>query len=203
MSTFISFFVGVASSLAAAGLIFLRARARYRLRFPAVMRLIENLAERIRKDNYHFDYIVTVGRSGGVAGSILAGEFGLIAPVAITPVKTRLPDGDRTIELDPASRAALQGLAGRRLLVFICCNDTGVSLKYVLDELLALSPPPLEVRTAALYTSPSPLVMPRYTGVVLEKESSQSMSEILAGLPWVNERWLQPFGAERGLPPVQ
>ncbi len=197
MQTVISFLVGVLSSVVATWLLVLRQRAKFRLRFQAVLQLIAGLGEGISKDGYHFDYIVAIGRNSGVAGSILAGQFGLEAVVSVSTSKTRLKDGTRTIELDPISTAILPEFAGKRLLVFICCNDSGASLAYVVSRLNEVASPPVEIRTAALYTAPSPSFMPQYRAVVLGKDSQRSMTKILAGLPWVTSKWLHPLAEER------
>lgn len=197
MQTFLSFLVGVLSSIAATGLIILRQRARFRLRFQSVLHLIGALGAAIRKDGFHFDHILTIGRNSGVAGSILAGEFGLEATVSVSTVKSRLKDGARTIELDRIGEEILPALAGERVLVFICCNDSGATLAYVVSRLTSLPHPPAEIRTAALYTAPSPAFMPQYTGAVLGKDTQQSMTKVLTGLPWVTSRWLHPLAGER------
>lgn len=181
MQTVISFLVGVLSSLFAAWLLVLRQRARFRLRFQPVLHLIEALGDSIAKDGYRFDYLLAIGRNSGVAGSIIAGRFGLDAVVSASTSKARLKDGTRTIELDPISTAILSELAGKRILVFICCNDSGASLAYVVSKLTALPTPPAEIRTAALYTAPSPSFMPQYRSVILGRDSQQSMTKVLTG----------------------
>lgn len=200
MSVVLSFVVGVLSSVCAAGLVVAARRARYRLSFRSILHLIEGLGETIAKDGYRFDHLVTIGRNSGVAGSILAGQFGLSAAVSLSTSKRRLPGGERTIALDAVSEHTLDDLAEMNVLLFICCNDSGASLAYVVDRMNALGRPPAEIRTAALFTAPSPSFMPRYRAVVLEKDSRRSMSKVLTGLPWVTQRWLHPFGDERPAP---
>jgi hypoxanthine phosphoribosyltransferase len=189
--------LGVLSSAIFAGLAILWRRANFRLSFRSVVRMVERLGDSISRDNYQFDYLVTIGRNSGVAGSVLAGQFGLTAAVSISTIKTRLPSGQRTIALDEPSEQVLPSLAHKRTLVFICCNDSGASLEYVVNRLSALPEPPREVRTAALFTSPSPSFRPRYSAVVLDVDSRRSMTRILTGLPWVTQRWRHPFTDER------
>lgn len=193
----ISFVIGVLSSATAAGLLFLRRKARYRMRFPAVLKLIESLSGAINRDAFHFDHLITIGRNSGVAGSILAGQFGLEATVSVSPRKARLPSGERTIALDDIGETLLPKLGGARVLIFICCNDSGATLAYVVERLKGSDFPPAEIRTAALYTSPSPSFMPTYRAVVLEQTSRRSMTKVLENLPWVTEGWRHPFEDER------
>lgn len=194
-----SFVVGILSSLVVAALLDLRARRRFRLRFQSILHLIESLADTITHDGFRFDYVVAVGRNSGVAGSILAGQCGLTAVVSVSTLKHRLPDGSRSIAFDDVSAAILPVMAGRRILVFLCCNDSGSTLEFVVRALEGLPEPPV-VRTAALYTTPSPSFMPQYRAVTLEQDSNQSMTKILSGLPWVSAKWLHPLGAERRKP---
>ncbi len=192
----LSFFVGILSSAAFAALVVLSRRARFRLSFHAITVLLEQLGSKIQRDNFKFDYLVAIGRNSGVAGSVLAGQFGLTAIVSLSTVKTRLGNGARTIELDPMSEHIVPMLTGKRVLVFICCNDSGASLAYVVNRIEALGPD-TEVRTAALYSVESPSFEPKYTAVVLGRDSRRSMTKVLTGLPWVTKRWVHPFGDER------
>ena len=197
MSIAISLAVGVLSSLVATAVVLLRQRARLRLRMNPVLHLIEQLARRIVADNYIFDYVVTIDRNSAVAGTILAGNFGLRSAISVTTQNTRRPDGSRDISLDEVSAHVLTALGGKRLLVFICCNDSGTSLNFVVESLKQLSDPPAEIRTAALYSSQSPAIMPRYRVVVVGRDTRQSMNDILERLPWVTKQWLHPLAQER------
>lgn len=197
MSTIASFALGVISSLVATWILVLQQRTRYRLRFQPVLQQIRSLAAQVRKSGYQFDHIVAIGRNSGVAGSILAGQFGLTAVVSVSTSKVRQADGRRTLALDLVSKAALGALSGERLLVFICCNDSGSTLEAVANYLEQLPSPPVDMKTAALYTAPSPSFMANFNAVVLEKDARYSMSKVLNGLPWVTDEWLHPLAGER------
>lgn len=174
-----------------------RQRARVRLRFRSVLALILRLVDQLERDVFRPDYIVTIDRNSGVVGSILAGHVGLRAVVSVATMNRRLPDGTRGIALDPASAQVLNALQGKRLLVLICCNDSGTSLSYVVHEVQKLNPPPSEVRTAALYSSPSPIMVPQYCGIVLGNDSRMSMSKVISRLPWMTRRWNHVLSSER------
>ena len=197
MSIIISFVIGVLSSVVAAGVLMLRHRARYRMRFTPVFKLIEQLTDEITRDGYHYDHILAIGRNSGVAGSIMAGITGLGAVISVTMIKERLSDGSRTVGLDDVSERVFPALAGRRVLVLLCCNDSGASLRYIVDRLHDMENPPASIRTAALYTTPSPFFMPEYEAVIVGHDTKKTMSQVLEGLPWVSKRWVHPFSNER------
>jgi hypoxanthine phosphoribosyltransferase len=200
-ATVVSFVVGVLSSLAASWVLLLRERARLRLRFRAILAHIVTLAKQLEQDDYIPDYIVTVDRNSGVVGSILAGHIGLKSVVSVSTVNHRLPDGSREIRLDPLSAGALRLLKGVRVLVLICCNDTGTSLGYVVRFLRELgNDGPCEIRTAAIYTSVSPAIRPTYRVVLVGHQTRQSMNRIISRLPWMTSGWQHVLGTERLAP---
>jgi len=197
IAAIISFGVGVLSSIVATAIILARRRIKYRLRFQNIVKLIEGLARTIRDDGYSIDHVVAIGRNSGVVGSILAGSLGLQAIVSVSVLKSRAPSGARVTRLDTPSEAVLQSLGNTRVLLLICCNDSGSTLEFVSSNLANQHRAPTEIRTAALYSSPSPAYMPKYCAVTLERDSRQSMNKILNGLPWVTRSWIHPFGSER------
>lgn len=196
MEIALSFGIGVASSVLAAWLLLLRQRTRLRLRFSGVVGLILNLVDQLDKDGFHPDYIVTVDRNSGVVGSILAGHLGLRSVVSVSTVNSRLVDGSRTVRLDEHSLSALAPLKGADVLVLICCNDSGTSLGCVVNY-LRLTVHPHELRCAALYTTPSPAIMPQYHAVIVGKDTKTSMNRIVSRLPWMTNRWVHVLRSER------
>jgi hypothetical protein len=131
-------------------------------------------------------------------GSILAGYIGLRAVVSVAAVHRRLPDGSRETRLDDTSAQMLRLLAGSKVLVLICCNDSGTSLNCVVGFLRGLGKDaPSEVRTAALYTSISPVISPTYRSVVVGQDTRRSMNQIVSHLPWMRPGWRHVLGAER------
>lgn len=198
MATIISFAVGVFSSIAASWIFLMRDRARLRLRFRAVLSLITDLAEQIERDGFKPDYIVTIDRNSGIVGSIFAGYIGLRAVVSIAAVHRRLPDGSRETRLDTVSTQTLPLLAGSKVLVLICCNDSGTSLNRVVSALQDLGKDaPAELRTAALYTTISPAIFPNYKAVVVGRDTRRSMNQIISHLPWMGHGWQHMLAAER------
>lgn len=199
MNEILSFAVGVLSSLAAAGLLYLRQRAKYRMGFRSIMRLVESLGDQIDRDGFRYERIVAIGRNSGVVGSILAGYVGLDAIVSINTSKGRSQDGERSIVVDAVSLQSLLHLSGKKVLVLICCNDSGATLAHVVRVLKECNSPPQEIRTASIYTSPSPAFKAQYNAVVLERDSARTMSKVLESLPWVNKKWHHPLAGERAI----
>ena len=127
----------------------------------------------------------------------MAGITGLSAATTVSLIKERRVDGSRSIAFAEIDELMLPGLAGKNVLVLICCNDSGATLAYAIERLNGLSPRPLAIRTAALYSAPSPLFKPNYVSAIVGKDTTKTMSQILAGLPWVSGSWVHPFGKER------
>jgi hypoxanthine phosphoribosyltransferase len=189
--------LGIVSSLAAAWIIYLRGRARLRLRFRNILSFIAKVVKQVELDNFSPQYIVTVDRNSGVVGSILAGHIGLRAVVSVACEHHRLTDGTRDTRLDDVSKRTLSLLRGSRLLVLICCNDSGTSLKTVVDYLQSLGHDPEKIRTAAIYTSVSPSIVPRYSAVTVGLDTHKSMNQIISKLPWMTAGWHHVLGKER------
>ena len=194
----ISFVFGVLSSLVASWMIVQHRRAPLRLRFRSVMKLIVSLASRIRQSGYVPDHIVAIDRNSGVVGSILSGMLGPRAIISVTLSHARDNNGARKTIIDETSKAALRLLKGERILLLICCNGTGTSLAIVskyLDSLGADSP--RETRTAALYTTSSPLLVPNFYGIIVDDDAKISMNVIVSRLPWMTKEWTHALGTER------
>lgn len=193
-----SFVVGILSSLVATWLIFLREKARLRVRFRTIVSLVVKVAKQLELDNFDPQYIVTVDRNSGVVGSILAGHIGLRAVVSVACEHHRLPDGSRETHLDDVSARTLRLLRGARVLVLICCNDTGTSLNCVVSHLRHLGAnAPADIRTAAIYTTVSPGIVPTYKGLVVGRDSRKPMNQIVSQLPWMTSGWQHVLGTER------
>ena len=127
--------------------------------------------------------------NSGIVGSIFAGYIGLRAVVSIAAVHRRLPDGSRETRLDTVQPSMLPLLAGSKVLVLICCNDSGTSLNRVVSALQDLGKDaPAELRTAALYTTISPAIFPNYRAVVVGRDTRRSMNQIISHLPWNGPR---------------
>lgn len=196
-SQFFSFAVGVISSLVASGLLVWRERSRSRTSFRSILRQIVKLAERLKVDDFRPDVIATIDRSGAVVGGILSGYIGHRSIVAISTINSRRPDGSRSIELDPISQDALECLYAKRVLLVICCNDSGTSLSFVHSQLTQATKPPLEIRTAAIYSSYSPGFKPTYVMTIVGRDTKKSMAQILPNLPWMTRGWNHVLGQER------
>jgi hypoxanthine phosphoribosyltransferase len=190
----VSFAIGFLASLAASWVVVFRERARFRVRFRAILNLVIALAKSIQEAGYQPDYIVTIDRNGTIVGSILSGYMGLKSVISVTTITQRMPHGARVITLDEVSASCLPNLKGRRLLIVTCCNDSGASLEYVYQQLSSLSEPPSEIRSAALYTTYSPSFRPTYAAVVIGRDTKQTTDQILLSLPWMTSGWQRVHG---------
>ena len=202
ISTLAAFLVGIASSVAAAWLLTSTGRIRRRVTFRTILREVRDMHDQIAADGYTPDYIVTIDRNSGIVGSILSGEFGLAAVVSVSTVNRRQADGTREIHIDPVHLGAMKKLRGKRVLVLICCNDSGTSLRHVVDCLAAEPSPPSEIRTAAIFSSPSPGFRPTYVGAVAGQDFKLTMPQLLERLPWVDADWKLQLATERHVKPA-
>jgi hypoxanthine phosphoribosyltransferase len=193
----LSFVIGVVASVVASWVVVTRERAHSRTSFGAILRQILKLSEKLKIDEFNPDIIMTIDRSGAVVGAILSGFVGHRSIVSVSTINYRRPDGSRSIELDPISRPAFEGLSGKRVLLLICCNDSGTSLSFVHSHLVAAAEPPLEIRTAAIYSSYSPGFKPTYVMTVVGRDTRKSMAQILPNLPWMARGWNHVLGQER------
>ncbi len=196
ISQLLAFLVGILSSIVATWLLLIRKKAKYRLQFRNVMQIIEELLTDIKKDGFKFDHIFALGRNSGVVGSILAGCT-VNAIVSATLVKKRLPDGSLSVNFDAAAEKATAALSNKKVLILICCNYFGASLKYAKQQLENLKRPPKDIRTQQYNPSPSPMFKPTYISVVVGRDTKKTMTDILNGLPWVTNEWVHPFAKER------
>jgi len=196
-SIIIGFGIGILSSLFAAVIIGLHRRARFGLSFRRVLRQIVELAQLIRTDGFNPDFVVCIDRNSGIVASIMAAHFGLLPVVSVATNNERNSDGTRSINIPEPYASTLELLGGKKVLVVICCNDTGTSLGHVVDHLTSRRLPPTEVRTCALYSSISPSVQPRYVSVVVGEDTKKPMNHILRSLPWVTKDWRLVFAEER------
>ena len=193
----ISFVIGILSSLAATWIIFLRGKARLRLRFRTIVALIVKMAKQLELDNFSPQYIVTVDRNSGIVGSILAGHTGLRSVVSVACTHRRLPDGSRETGIDEVSARTLPLLRGSKVLVLICCNDSGTSLNCVVNYMRSLGvDKPAEIRTAAIYSSISPIIAPTYRCVIVGRDTRKPMNQIMSQ-PWMTKGWQYVLGKER------
>lgn len=90
---FVSFFLGIVSSVIAAYLIIWRQSLSFRLSFSSILKLTDKLIGEINKDGFIFEYVLALGRNAGVIGSMISGATVPNAVVSATMIKTRLPNG--------------------------------------------------------------------------------------------------------------
>jgi hypoxanthine phosphoribosyltransferase len=198
MSVFLSFVFGILSSIAAALLLqFFAGRLRLRFSFRRVMSDIRALYGKIRADEFVPDSIVTIDRNSAIVGAILSGFFTFNSIISIATRNERLPDGSRRITTDEARLPRPTALAGHNVLLLICFNDSGTSLDFVYSLLRSEFPQIKEIRTAALYSSASPKMRPRYCAWEVGRGLNASISRIINKMPWMSSEWHHIFASER------
>lgn len=193
-----SVLIGVISSILAALLLkYMIDLVNKRMSFNRIMREIEHLNDLIVKDGYSPDLIVAIDRNSSVVGSILSGFFGLKTIISIATVNTREADGSRRIEISTEHLPNTDLMVNKKILLLICCNDSGTSLGTVFEYFSSLPTPPKEIRTAALFTTVSPQFRPRYYSVEVGEDVKLPMNKIISRMPWMKRGWKHVFGQER------
>jgi len=194
----VNILIGVASSIIAA-LILIYAIEIYKSRvtFGTVMKNVVKLHKLIVGDGFVPDLIVAIDRNSSVVGAMLSGYFGLKAIISIATINTREPDGSRKINISPDHLPQAEVISKRKLLILICCNDSGTSLATVYDYFASIIEAPGEIRTAALYTTISPRLKPQYFSVEVGEDIKVPMNKIISRMPWMYPGWNHVFGKER------
>lgn len=198
MVNFWSFLIGILSSLAAA-LILRYALDKLNLLFPfrRVLRDIKLLYREIASSGFKPDYIVTVDRNGTIIGAILAGFFGFETVISIATINERLQDGSRSTIISQAHLPRPEILQGKKLLIVICFNDTGTSLETVYRCFSSAPYKVEELRLAALYTSVSPKLKPKYFALEVGRDLKTSVNSIIYKMPWMSREWRHVLASER------
>ena len=196
MTHVFTFIVGVLSSIAAA-LVLRHAADRYssHIGFRRVMKDVISLFRAIQKDDYIPDEIIGVDRNGSIVASILSGYIGF-RPVMVIATRTiHHADSPREVNLSTDHLPGEGAFCGKKVLVVCCYVDTGSALEVVYNYLYSLPTPPSEIRTAAIYTTPSPRLKPRYFIHELGKDMKVSIDRVILRMPWIKEDWkLAPRG---------
>jgi hypoxanthine phosphoribosyltransferase len=198
MNNLMSFFIGIISSIVAAFL-FRWVLELLDLRFPfrRIMFDITTLYHRIDEDKYVPDLIVSIDRNGTIVGAILAGYFGYETVVSIATINGREKDGSRSIVISEAHLPKPDSIIGKRLLIIICFNDSGSSLEAVYQRLSMPLFSPAEIRMAALYTSVSPKLKPKYFAREVGRDLKTSINNIIYRMPWMVPGWRHVLASER------
>jgi len=193
-----SFIIGIISSIAATLILrMLLDKLNLRFSFRRILNDIRSLYSQIIRDDFKPDYIVTIDRNATIIGGILAGYFGLETVISVATSNLRLPNGSRSTEVLKAHLPDPEVLKDKSLLLVICFNDSGKSLEAVHNYLLS---PPFEIReirTAALYTSVSPQIKPKYFAHEVGKDLKTSINRIINKMPWMTREWKHVFANER------
>jgi hypoxanthine phosphoribosyltransferase len=193
----ISFVLGIASSVAAAVLLaFIANRSVLRFSFRRVLRDILKLRRLLEADNYRPDLLVGIDRNGSIVGSILAGHLGPTSILSAHTQTTRKPDGYREVVLSEPHNPPDGSLAGKTILLVGCFVDTGKTAEAVYEYYKSRSDGP-DVRVAALYTSPAPILKPRYHVYVIGRDINVPMTRVMHKMPWMSEEWKFSFAGER------
>lgn len=197
MANAISFLIGVLSSIAAY-LIVDRVGHRFASRFPfrRVVGSVRILLQKLQGDGFVPDYVIGINRNGAIVASILAGYLGVRPILAVGFETERREDGGREAVLSKIHLASMTSLSRRKVLVVACFVDTGLGLAAVVNYLRSIPDPP-EVRTAAVFTNPTPLMKPRYFVFEIGKNLHRSINQLISQMPWMGRGWRQLLERER------
>jgi len=194
----IAFTVGVVASIAASLIyaLFIR-RAESRFSFKQILEFVLDLVNLIENDEFRPDLIVAVDRNSAIAGGMIAGHLGLRTIVTAATENERLEDGSRTIRVVEGFLPHWDFFSGKKVLLFICFNDSGSSLDAVYHHLANCECPPAEIRTAALFTSASPKMVPRYFVKKVGVNLKTPVNKLMPKMPWITRSWKHVFAKER------
>lgn len=192
-----SFVLGIASSAAAAALVaFIANRSVLRFSFRRVLKDILQLRKQLQTDDYRPDLLVGIDRNGSIVASILAGHLGLRSILSAHTQTTRRPDGSREVALSQAHNPPEGSLAGKTILLVGCFIDTGKTAEAVYEYYKSRSDTP-DVRLAVLYTSPAPILKPKYHVYVMGKDIKVPITSVMHKMPWMSKEWRFSFADER------
>ncbi|ABS61952.1 phosphoribosyltransferase-like protein [Parvibaculum lavamentivorans DS-1] len=193
-----AFLVGIASSVVAA-LLFTAISTKYNARFSfrRIVALVLELAEQLQNDGFTPDFIVAIDRNSTITGGILAGNLGLKTVISVATISCRRNDGSRETIVAQGYTLDADALSGKKVLVYICFNDSGTSLDTVARQVMSTEKSPSDVRTAALFTTSSPRFMPKYFARKVGTDLRIPIHLIMQRMPWVTPTWKHVLGSER------
>ena len=194
----LTFIFGIASSIAAALLLAIIANKRaVRFSFRRVMRDILKLSMLLKTDDYEPDLLVGIDRNGSIIASILAGHLGLRSILSADTHTTRTVDGSRYVVLSDVHKPPEGTLTGKTILLVACFVDTGKTADAVYQYYRSRSDAPNDVRLAALYVTPAPILKPRYHVKMVGKDINAPISRVMHKMPWMTKEWRYSFPGER------
>lgn len=196
MTHVFTFVLGVLSSIVAA-LVLRHAADRYssHISFRRVLKDVIALFRTIHKDEFVPDEIVGVDRNGSIVASILSGYIGFRPAMVIGTRTIHHANSPREVNLSTDNLPSEDAFCGKKVLIVCCYVDTGSALEVVYKYLCSLPKPPSEIRTAALYTTPSPRLKPKYFIHELGRDMKVSIDGVILNMPWIKEDWkLAPRG---------
>jgi hypoxanthine phosphoribosyltransferase len=199
MTHILGFIVGVISSVVGAILVrFVVDRYSLHISFRRILKSIVRLQRLIQADGYVPDYIVGIDRNGSVVASILSGHIG-IRPIIVAVTRTiHHVNTPREVQLSPDQLPGDELFANTKILIVCCYVDTGSALEVVYKHFADLPRPPSDIRTAALYTTRSPRLKPKYFVYEIGRDVKASIDQIIVKMPWITDEWkLAPRGKSR------
>jgi len=194
----ISFLIGVISSIFAT-LIIRHVRTKYssRLSFNGILDNIKILLKRMINDNFNPDYIITIDRNASIIGSIFAGFIATKSVLNIMTETIRLPDGTRKVKIIEETIPNDAVFNNKNILIITCFNDSGDTLKLVYEFISNILPSPNQIKTAALFTSISPVLKPSYYAKEVGTDIKAPMFILMKNMPWMLEGWRHVLANER------
>lgn len=198
LTQILGFVLGVVSSIAATYLLaFIANRQALRFSFKRVLRDVLSLAVLLKTDDYIPDLLVGIDRNGSIIASILAGHLGLRSILAADTQTTRQADGSRDVKLSDVHKPPAGLLTGKKILLVACFVDTGRTAEAVYQYYKSRSDAPTDVRLAALYVTPAPVLKPKYHVHMIGKDIHAPISRVMRKMPWMTKEWRYSFPGER------
>ena len=195
---FTAFVVGVVASVIASIIygLWLR-KSELRFSFPQILSYVLDLVNSIESDEFRPDFVVTIDRNSAIVGGIIAGHIGLKNIIAASTDNKRMEDGSRTIEVVDELFPKKDFMSGKNVLLFICFNDSGTSLDTIYHYLAESDHPPATIRSAALFTSASPKLLPQYYVKKIGVNLKTPINQLMPKMPWVTKSWKHVLARER------
>lgn len=193
-----SFILGLLSSLAASWIIKrLASHYAHRLSFSAILDNINIIRKQLDEEDFVPDFIIAIDRNASIIGSILAGLISVRSVQNILTETNRNPDGSRSMEIIKEASPRADIYRNKNILIMTCFNESGQTLKLVHDYISSVQYPPQKIRTAALFTSASPLFKPHFYAKEVGSTIKTPMIVLMKSMPWMIRGWRHILPKER------
>jgi len=190
---FVSFILGaIASVIGGLFLKWLFERFYGKIRFSSILKTIDVLLVQLQRERYSPDYIVAVGRNGAVVASILSGHLGKRSILTVSVQTIWKESNIRETIIEASYMPSPSTFSQKNLLLVTCFVNAGQALKTTFDHYVEITreSPPLEIKTASIYTTVDPILKPDFFVYEVEKNFKMPMHKIMRALPWMRPGWI-------------